>query len=910
MEYSVKYIYRCDDISSVDTFLSLRDVLKLEMFGDGSGIRNFEGVVADLERLFPEINIPEYDIEQLENDEQAETTFVDGVLGSLEKDCNVSRKNFKYAIWGCDTAQDVVDSYGLDDSYEINKYRLKNAVVFQDLGVEGQLYGVNECPECIYDESKSFAQISDFSDKIFKYLPFLNVNYAFLESLTSNTLEIAFDSDSKGETIERSDNEPIWWSAKLRNEAFIVNKSMDDYRRILGHVDFNSGNTLGVLKKLKEKLSECKYLNFLFLKTVGTYVLAVAKRHLDCLDDEIYKVFVDEPMNHEDTLFGKAVVLGYLCFVLGKENVSSLLGVYNLVGAKSDKGDLFSRKSNTILNSLLDQFDEISFEENNTFIPTVNGEASHLKSSPFYQVGNQRRALITNKLNAISRKNVRSIKQSNRELDAIRANNVPNIFNGMSQDDILEMRFTFEKSCNAIIDELSKNTKVLYGDYVVTERIKPNGQRILVPHAGENCDFYPNTQYKKTGVFPPEFAGFIIYAVLNPKTAVTTILSKAIGFTINDLQRVGGFGFENKVIYYNFIKVMNLLKYADFDEGMLKLRQKFLTQLKGIYGKEVDTKPLRVNVECTDWFYEEVGGSYVVSNKEIGRRAANGKKSNELEKEINMKESAEELYNRIYEECVCAAGASGISGMAPQHMVSCVDQKAGDVSRFTGGNGGRKVQSEKDVLFKNDSMNVHKRKGKKGDAITGTGIVYANGKYMENLKESLDHVFESFDWDDEIYERKRDGLPTECCNCGTDCTDIGKIIGGDVYCLSCAEHELRESTETIDLDKSKIVETKRDLNGKIESNHEGSLGDWTDQDSLVFAYDLLDKGEGDLDERAILKELYRAPYFKDLFDEIEKEEERLGGSTNNTVGWDNVASDELEHAAKEVHKILQDLKNK
>ena len=135
MEYSVKYIYRCDDISSVDTFLSLRDVLKLEMFGDGSGIRNFEGVVADLERLFPEINIPEYDIEQLENDEQAEITFVDGVLGSLEKDCNVSRKNFKYAIWGCDTAQDVVDSYGLDDSYEINKYRLKNAVVFQDLVV-------------------------------------------------------------------------------------------------------------------------------------------------------------------------------------------------------------------------------------------------------------------------------------------------------------------------------------------------------------------------------------------------------------------------------------------------------------------------------------------------------------------------------------------------------------------------------------------------------------------------------------------------------------------------------------------------------------------------------------------------------------------------------------------------------
>ena len=233
----------------------------------------------------------------------------------------------------------------------------------------------------------------------------------------------------------------------------------------------------------------------------------------------------------------------------------------------------------------------------------------------------------------------------------------------------------------------------------------------------------------------------------------------------------------------------------------------------------------------------------------------------EREQEIIM-ENKEEFFNRIYEECVCASGASGISDMTPQHMMACVDQKVGDVSRFTGGNGGKKLQSEKDVLFQNDTMKVHKKKGKKGDAITGTGVVYANGKFMEALKEALDN----FDWD---------------------------------------KMELSE-----DYKNSKLNETKRDSDNKIESNHEGSVGDWTDQDSMVFAYDLLDSGKGDLDERAILKELYEAPYFKDLFDEIEKEEERLGGSTSNTVGWDNVASDEIEHAAKEVHKILQDLKNR
>ena len=266
-----------------------------------------------------------------------------------------------------------------------------------------------------------------------------------------------------------------------------------------------------------------------------------------------------------------------------------------------------------------------------------------------------------------------------------------------------------------------------------------------------------------------------------------------------------------------------------------------------LYG--ASDKPECVFEESTKKFVEPVSSSKPNSSYDKGER------------EIIM-ENKEEFFNRIYEECVCASGASGISGMTPQHMMACVDQKAGDVSRFTGGNGGKKLQSDKGVLFQNDTMKVHKKKGKKGDAITGTGVVYANGKFMEALKEALDN----FDWD---------------------------------------KMELSE-----DYKNSKLSETKRDSDNKIESNHEGSVGDWTDQDSLVFAYDLLDSGKGDLDERAILKELYEAPYFKDLFDEIEKEEERLGGSTSNTVGWDNVASDEIEHAAKEVYKVLQDLKNK
>lgn len=228
----------------------------------------------------------------------------------------------------------------------------------------------------------------------------------------------------------------------------------------------------------------------------------------------------------------------------------------------------------------------------------------------------------------------------------------------------------------------------------------------------------------------------------------------------------------------------------------------------------------------------------------------NSTKYDKINRGIIM-DSKEELFNRIYEECVCASGASGISSMAPQHMTAVVDTKAGDVSRFTGGNGGRKVKTEKEVLFTNDTMKVHKKRTKKGDAVTGTGVVYANGKLME----AMDKILESFEQEDEPQ------IP--------------------------------------------LTETKRAPDGSIESNKDGSVGDWSPLDSQVFAYDLIDAGKADLDERQILKELYDHPYFKDLFDAIEEEETKLGGSTSNTVGWDNVASDEIEHAAKEVYDILQ-----
>lgn len=442
--------------------------------------------------------------------------------------------------------------------------------------------------------------------------------------------------------------------------------------------------------------------------------------------------------------------------------------------------------------------------------------------------------------------------------------------------------------------------------------------------------------------------------------------------------------------------------------------------------------------ECI--FEESVQGA---NNQIIGKHKKHFKYNKS--KVENIMENKEEIFNKIYEECVCASGASGISGMAPQHMTAVVDTKAGDVSRFTGGNGGKKVKSEKEVLFNNDTMKVHKKKNKKGDAITGTGVVYANGKLME----AMDKILESFDEDEEMYERERDKYEeakkfieslielediikdvyesTEneivkaalnrvydadknnlrvdegkakiedidevaqvCADNGlepeaeriwdaiadvrqsfnetkkydknhlkegvndvligenddgfyslwlSDCrhADHGKdphseillVVDGSVSSyvrtdepeaenkveewISAHNINLKDDidlSETFESGHFSLRETKRADDGTIESNKDGSVGDWTEADSHTFAYDLIDAGEIDLTEKQIMKKLYDHPYFKDLFEAIEDEEIRNGGSTSNTVGWDNIASDEIEHAAKEVYKVLQDLKSR
>jgi hypothetical protein len=110
-----KKVYRCDAISSVDGFLSVKDVLKLEMFcEDGDdGLRNFDGVLSDLERLFPDFNANEvlenFDINNLEYDDKDRYEFVDAVIETLQDKCYVPKDCFNNVIWACVTPEDVAE---------------------------------------------------------------------------------------------------------------------------------------------------------------------------------------------------------------------------------------------------------------------------------------------------------------------------------------------------------------------------------------------------------------------------------------------------------------------------------------------------------------------------------------------------------------------------------------------------------------------------------------------------------------------------------------------------------------------------------------------------------------------------------------------------------------------------------
>jgi len=170
MKVENKDVYRCDSISLVGGFLPLREVLKLELFGDegDSHIRNIS-MLDEIKELYPDVYIPEYEdrLDSLVDDQNAQYDFVDIILQSLEKDCGVPKEYFNYAIWACDTPEDDADTYGVDIE-DVSKYHLPTAYVFDIVEPDGTLYGVPTNPEELFVESKKGNNKMSKYNEIFK----------------------------------------------------------------------------------------------------------------------------------------------------------------------------------------------------------------------------------------------------------------------------------------------------------------------------------------------------------------------------------------------------------------------------------------------------------------------------------------------------------------------------------------------------------------------------------------------------------------------------------------------------------------------------------------------------------------------------------------------------------------------
>lgn len=151
-----KTVYRSDVISALDSFTSVRNVLAWEMFQDGQ-VRNYNGVIGDLKRLYPNIDFDSVteniNPESIAADENAIYALVGNIINKLIES-GISKDNFNYAIWACDDPENVADTYGVDID-DVSAYKITDGILLQDLGYEGQLYGVAEYPEEEWDVIES-----------------------------------------------------------------------------------------------------------------------------------------------------------------------------------------------------------------------------------------------------------------------------------------------------------------------------------------------------------------------------------------------------------------------------------------------------------------------------------------------------------------------------------------------------------------------------------------------------------------------------------------------------------------------------------------------------------------------------------------------------------------------------------
>lgn len=240
-----KTVYRSDVISSLDSFTSVRNVLAWEMFQDGQ-VRNYDGVVNDLQRLYPNIDFDSVteniDPESIAADEDAIYALVDNIINKLIES-GISKDNFNYAIWACDDPENVVDSYGVDID-DVSAYEITDGILLQDLGYEGQLYGVAEYPE---EDTRIFSKIT-IPNKFGDIFPSSKIDDKILKDFKNAERNRAFPKESdNAQVASPSTNPPKNLECTITFETGMYKEQDVFYRDTLNDIN-------GVLKS-KWKLS-------------------------------------------------------------------------------------------------------------------------------------------------------------------------------------------------------------------------------------------------------------------------------------------------------------------------------------------------------------------------------------------------------------------------------------------------------------------------------------------------------------------------------------------------------------------------------------------------------------------------------------------------------------------------------
>ena len=83
------------------------------------------------------------------DDEELGINYFNNVLKEIKK---ITKKDIKYALWFCDSIEDIKKEYEINEPFiSFNIYE-KSDIVLSDLGVAGKLYGYESKPISIKEE--------------------------------------------------------------------------------------------------------------------------------------------------------------------------------------------------------------------------------------------------------------------------------------------------------------------------------------------------------------------------------------------------------------------------------------------------------------------------------------------------------------------------------------------------------------------------------------------------------------------------------------------------------------------------------------------------------------------------------------------------------------------------------------